>query len=116
MQDNYDTCPQVRIVSPRFGKLYFEGREKFNISKLKTVVIDDIWIWTEVKFATIPIERAEFYFGNKLKFTDTEPPFKWYFNRLSIRKHRISVVIYDTLGRTSSDWRDINFINILRNF
>jgi len=115
LADNYDTYPQVRIVSPRFGKLYFEGREKFNITKLKTVILDDIWIWTEVKFATVPIERAEFYYDNKLKFTDTEPPFKWHLNKLSIRKHRITVIVYDNLGRKSSDWRDIYFINILKN-
>ena len=115
LADNYDTYPQVRIVSPRFGKLYFEGREKFNISDLKTVVLNDIWIWTEVNFGTVPIEKAEFYYGNKLIFTDTEPPFKFYFNRLSIRKHRITVIVYDALGRTSSDWRDIVFINILKN-
>ncbi|UCD14161.1 MAG: M28 family peptidase [Thermoplasmatales archaeon] len=115
LADNYETYPQVRIVSPKFGKLYFEGREIHNIDDLKTIVIDDIWIWIDVKCATVPIERAEFYYGNKLEYTDNEPPFKWHLNKLSIRKHRITVVVYDNLGRKSSDRRDIRFINLLKN-
>lgn len=115
LADNYDTYPQVRIVSPKFGKLYFEGREICNIRDLKTAVINYIWIWTDVKFATVPIERAEFYYDNLLAYTDTDPPFKWNFNKLSIRKHRITVVVYDELGRKSSDWRDIRFINLFKN-
>ena len=115
LADSYDTYPQVRIVSPKFGKLYFNGREIFNIGDLKAMVINDIWIWTDVKFATVPIERAEFYYGNLLAYTDTDPPFKWPFSKLSIRKHRITVIVYDTLGRKSSDYRDIHFINLFKN-
>jgi hypothetical protein len=115
LADIYDTCPQVRIVSPKFGKLYFNGRDICNIGDLKTTVINDIWIWTDVKFATVPIERAEFYYGNLLAYTDTDPPFKWPFSKLSIRKHRVTVIVYDKLGRKSSDWRDIRFINLFKN-
>jgi hypothetical protein len=63
---------------------------------------------------TVPIERAEFYFDGKLVYTDTEAPFKWEFNKISLRKHEITVVVYDQLGQTSSDWREIRFINLLR--
>jgi aminopeptidase-like protein len=115
LADNHHSYPQVRIVSPKLGKIYFEGREISNISDLKTIVVDDIWIWTDVKCTNVPIKQAEFYYGNRLAHTDTEPPFKWYFNKLSIGKNRIKVIVYDKLGRNSSDWRDINFINLFKN-
>lgn len=115
LADNFETFPQISIVSPKLGKLYFEGREICNINDLKSIVIKEMWIWTDVNFETIPIERAEFYYDNLLVFTDTEPPFKWYFNRLSIRNHRVTVVVYDKLGRKSTDWKDIYFLDLLKN-
>lgn len=46
--------------------------------------------------------------------TDTEYPFKWHFNKLSIREHRVTVVAYDKLGRRTSNWKDIRFINMFQ--
>jgi hypothetical protein len=115
LADNEHTFPQIQIESPRFGKLYFEGMKKCNIRDLKTIVIDDIWIWAEVKYAQYPIERVEFYYDDILVFTDTEYPFKWHFNKLSVGKHRITVVAYDQMGRRTSGWKDIRFINIFMN-
>lgn len=111
LADTYDTYPQVQIESPQMGKLYFGGMKKRNISDLKTIVVDDIWIWADVKFATVPIVRADFYYDENLEYTDTEPPFKWNLNKFSLRKHRITIVVYDELGRNSIFWRDIRFIN-----
>jgi hypothetical protein len=77
-------------------------------------VINDIWIWAEVDYATYPIERAEFYYDGNLVFIDTGAPFKWQFNKFSLGKHQITVLVYDQLGRNSSDWREIHFINIFK--
>jgi hypothetical protein len=107
-----DFYPQISIESPRFGKLYFRGLEKINISDLEIVVVDDIWIWADERVATVPIQRAEFYYDERLMYTDTEPPFKWHLNKRSIRKHRVTVVAYDKIGRASMDWRDIYIINL----
>jgi hypothetical protein len=109
-----DFYPQIRIESPKFGKLYFEGRKKIDIGDLKTIVVDDIWIWADERASDVPIKRTEFYYDKRLVYTDTEAPFKWHFNKLSIRKHRITVIAYDELGRKSKDWRDIRFINLLK--
>jgi hypothetical protein len=108
------TPPQVRITSPRVGFLYNDGMQKSPLSEFKTTVINNIWIWAEVDNATIPIQRAEFYYDGKLVYTDTEAPYKWEFNKFSLRKHQITVMVYDQLGRNSSDWREIRFINILK--
>jgi len=106
---------QVRIISPRVGFLYNAGMEKYRIEQFKTTVINDIWVWTDVYDADAPLLRAEFYYDGKLAYTDTEPPFNWHFNKISLGKHQVSVIVYDTLGRNSSDWRSIRFINLFKN-
>jgi Peptidase family M28 len=105
---------QVRITSPRVGFLYNDGMRKREINEFKTIVIDYIWIWAEVEHTTVPIERAEFYYDGKLVLTDTEAPFTWQFNKFSLGKHEITVLVYDQLGRNSTDWREIRFINIFK--
>jgi hypothetical protein len=114
LADLSDTPPQVRITSPQVGYLYNAGMRKHEIDEFKTTVINDIWVWAEVDYATVPIERAEFYYDGRLVYSDTEAPFKWQFNKFSLRKHDITVYVYDQLGRNSSDWREIHFINILK--
>lgn len=114
LADLSDTPPQVRITSPRVGYLYSTEMKKRQINQYKTTVIDDIWIWAEVDYDTIPIEKAEFFYDGKLVFTDTEAPYKWQFNKISFKKHQITVVVYDQLGRESSDWREIWFVNLCK--
>jgi aminopeptidase YwaD len=114
LADMDQTPPQIRITSPRVGFLYIDGMKKRPLDEFKTTVINNIWIWAEVDNATIPIQRAEFYYDGKLVYTDTEAPFMWEFNKFSLRKHQITVVMYDELGRNSSDWREIRFINIFK--
>ena len=113
LADIPDTPPQVRITSPRVGILYREGMKKRDIGEFKTTVINDIWIWAEIQYGTAPVKRAEFYYDGTLVFTDTEAPFTWHFNKFSLGKHDITVIVYDHLDRNSTDWRDIRFINLL---
>jgi hypothetical protein len=112
LADLTETPPQVRITSPRVGFLYNAGIKERAISEFKTIVINDIEIVAAVDYATVPIERAEFYYDGKLVFNDTEAPFEWQFNKFSVRKHQITVLVYDQLGRNTSDWREIYFMNI----
>jgi aminopeptidase YwaD len=114
LADLSETPPQVRITSPRVGFLYNDGIQTREIGEFKTTVIDYIWIWAEVEQSSIPIQRAEFYYDGKLVLTDTEAPFTWQFNKFSVGKHQITVIVYDQLGRNSTDWREIRFINIFK--
>lgn len=114
LADIEETPPQVRITSPRVGYLYQNGMKKRQIGEFKTTVINDIWVWAEVADETIPLQRADFYFDGTLVYTDYEPPFQWQFNRFSLRKHQITVVVYDELGRNTTDWREIRFINLFK--
>jgi aminopeptidase YwaD len=105
------THPAVSIESPRKGHLYFEGKEKRPVNSLKTIVFDDIWIWADVTEGDAPILKVEFFWDEKLKFTDTEYPYKWQCNERSLRTHTISVVITDEQGRTAETWTDIFLFN-----
>lgn len=113
LADLAETPPQVRIASPRVGNLYFRGMQKRDLKNFKTIVLDDIWIWADVHYATTPIVKAEFYDQGKLVYSTTQAPFKWHLNKRSLWNHEIMVIVYDELGRTSTDWREIRFINIL---
>jgi len=113
--DEQDIPPQIMIASPALGGLYFDGRCVKKIDELETTVINDIWIWAEVLHGSRPIERVDFYYNNRLVYTDYDYPYKWHFNKISLRSHRITAVVYDDLGQSSSDWRDIQFFNLLKN-
>ena len=108
--------PFVRIESPKKGNLYFEGREKNELrdkkdDQLRTVVIDDFWIWADILHDFDTIEKVEFYYNGRLQFTDFEPPYKWHMNKISFFNHRIDVIAYDKYHRTAGDWIDILYIN-----
>ena len=114
LADITDIPPQIMIESPKLGYLYYDGRKIKQIDELETKIINDIWIWADVTHGTRPIEKVEFFYDGKLMYTDTEYPYKWHFNKISFRSHRVTAKVYDDLGRTASDWRDIEFINLFR--
>ena len=115
LADLPETPPQVRITSPRVGSLYFREMQRRDLKDFKTVVFDDIWIWAEVYDGTTPVVKAEFYDNEKLVSTVTQVPFKWHLNKRSLGKHEIMVKVYDELGRTSTDWRELRLINLFLN-
>ena len=105
--------PRLRIGTPRRGRLYFEDRTLRIFRYHRTIVFDDVLIFTEVKEGDSPIEKVEFYFDGKLKHTDTEKPYYWRINQRSIRKHTIKAIAYDEKGRTSSDEIKFRFVNLM---
>ena len=115
LADMSDLHPQIKIVSPEYGKLYYQGKKIKDIRNLNIKAFDDIWIWTEITPSNADIERVEFYYGIRKIFTDTEPPFKWKMNTLSLREHRIKVICYDELGHSSEDYIDVYFFNLRKN-
>ncbi|MEM0493061.1 MAG: M28 family peptidase [Candidatus Thermoplasmatota archaeon] len=105
-------APQASIASPRRGYLYFDGRESKIISDLKTVIIGDISIWVEIKYNTTSITKTEFYYDDKLVYTDTTPPFNYHLTTRSLfREHKIKAIIYDDKGNTSNTWITIRYIH-----
>ena len=108
--------PFIHIESPQKGFLYFEGRELKDLrdkkdDQLRTIILDDIWIWADVFSEINSIEKVEFYYNGRLQYTDTDYPYKWQLNKISFFNHRIELIVYDSEGNTASDWMDILFIN-----
>ncbi len=106
--------PQMEITAPRRGRLYYEDRTVFKFNYDRTVVIDDFLIRAGVEPGDAPIEKVEFYYDNKLVFTDTDMPYQWRLNKLSLRKHNVKVIIYDEKDRTAEDQITFRYINLLR--
>lgn len=106
--------PRIRIGTPRHGKLYFEDRTLKTFRYDKTIVIDDVLIHADVKEGDAPIEKVDFYYDNKLVFTDTTIPYQYRINELSFRKHNVKVVVYDELGRNASDETNFYLFNLNR--
>lgn len=95
--------PQIRIISPKKGKLYFEDRILTSFKDFKTIILDDVLIYTEVEPGITPIHKVEFYYDGKLQHIAWEKPYIWRLNKFSIRKHNITAIAYDENGETSQD-------------
>jgi hypothetical protein len=107
--------PQIYIANPRFGKILFNDNEKKTYKYKTPIIIGETYIYAEVKQGIYPIEKVEFYYKDKLLFTDWEKPYKYMLNRISIGFHKIKVIAYDTMGNKATDEMKILFINILKN-
>ncbi len=107
--------PQVYIANPRYGKI-FHNDNIIKVIRYKTpIVFDETNIYAEVKKGLYPIDRVEFYYGDKLLFTDWEKPYEYMVNERSILPHKIKVIVYDAKGNNATDQMKIWFINILKN-
>jgi len=116
LSDMFIDHPFIHIDSPDKGYLYFEGKKINNLrdkkdEQLRTIVIDDIWIWVDIHSEVNSIDKVEFYYNGRIQYTDTEYPYKWQMNKISFFNHRIETIVYDSEGNTASDWIDILFFN-----
>ncbi len=119
LSDTPLTHPFVYIESPCKGYLYFEGRLQKPLKEsrnwaIRTIIIDDIWVWAQVFIDESFIEKVEFYVQGRLQETDTDPPYTFHLNKICFYKQRIEVVAYHLDGRYSTDWMDIYCLNLLR--
>jgi aminopeptidase YwaD len=120
LSDNPLSYPYVYIESPNKGSFYFEGREQGKVrdsrqGAIRTIVVNDIWVWAQTFIDESLIEKVEFYVQGRLQETDNEPPYKFHLNKISFFKQRIEVIAYHIDGESSKDWLDIFFLNFLRN-
>jgi hypothetical protein len=106
--------PQIYIANPRYGKILFKDNEKKSYKYKTPIIIDETNIYAEVKQGIYNIEKVEFYYDNKLLFTDIEKPYEYMLNKISIGFHKIKVIAYDTNGNNARDEIKILFLNLLK--
>jgi len=106
--------PQIKIAAPERGKIYYKGRIEGSTGYRESSLINSMLVCAEVTPGNAPIDRVEFYYDGKLKFTDTELPFQWLLNERSFGHHEIKVVVYDKQGRNTSDKMEIFSINLFK--
>jgi hypothetical protein len=112
LADTEIEVPQVYIANPRHGKIFYKDNIRKNIEYNIPIVLDETNIYAEVKQGVYPIDRVEFYYNDKLLFTDTEKPYEYMLNKRSIGLHMIQVIVYDTKGNSAIDQLEILFLNL----
>jgi hypothetical protein len=112
LADTEVEVPQVYIANPRVGKIIHNDVILKNITYIPSLIIGKTDIYAEVKQGVYPIDRVEFYYGNKLLFTDTEKPYEYMLNKRSVGLHMIKVIVYDTKENTATDIMKILFVNL----
>jgi hypothetical protein len=102
----YNNFVLVDIVKPDTANLYISNEMKWFpfmapiriysfIQYGKSIVIGDLTV--EVK-ALAPLQKVEFYLGNKLKFTDETEPFEWEWSSFSFGRKKVKAVGFDMDG------------------
>jgi hypothetical protein len=107
--------PLMYIANPRAGRILFNDNVQKTYRYKTPLVIDETNIYAEVKQGKYPIEKVEFFYNNKLLFTDSEKPYEFMLNKISIGFHKIKVIAYDTKGNSATDQMKIFYFNILKN-
>jgi hypothetical protein len=112
--DIEDQPPRITISTPKKGKLYYEDRVLKTYKTDKTIVINDIWIYTDIKTYNSDIDKVEFYYDDNLEYTAEKIPYVCHLNKNSIRRHTVKTILYDKKGRTSEDQINFLYFNLLK--
>ena len=103
----YNNLVLVDIVHPDRANIIISNEIKWDLPFLdpimiysfmklgKSIAIGDLTI--EVK-ALEPLQKVEFYLGNKLVHTDDSEPFEWEWNSFSFGRRKVKAVGYDMDG------------------
>ena len=107
--------PIVGIVLPESGKLHLFGKPILNTLFKNTVLIGKTSI-TASAGDDKGVEKVEFYIDDQLKFTDTQQPYEYSFNKVKllkrlIRQHVLKIIAYDAEGKNATV--EIKVITIL---
>jgi len=105
---------KMKIETPKKGKLYFKDRIFKSSQDEKTIVFDNLWVYLDIETFDAPIDKVEFYIDGKLEQTVYESPFVWNLNKISMRNHKMTVIAYDSKGRSSTDQISFYYWNVIR--
>ena len=106
-----DTSPDIQIIKPKEGCIYFFDNEyAWILGRIfhKPIAIGGLTIFAQAK-DNIAIDRVEFYIDDKLAFVDKSTPYLYYWENATNGEHIIKVIAYDKLGNKNEE-----SINVLR--
>jgi len=99
--------PEVGITYPKNGHLHILGKA-ITSYRLKTILIGPLKITAKAS-SDLGIEKVEFYIDDTLVAEFTEEPYEWTLKKVKLfrrfiipQKHTISVIAYDSNGKTST--------------
>jgi len=94
--------PGVVFITPIEKHLYFFGADKGACPF--TLIIGKINVEAQVNGVSGVIQKVEFYRDGRLQYTDTEEPYSWTWNKLSLFRHTIKIIAYyDEVNTTSNE-------------
>ena len=102
----------LEIETPQKGACYYNDRIITSYNDITTRVFDNIWVYLNINTFDAPLEKIEFYLDNTLLDTIYDIPYAWNLNTRSIRNHKLTVIAYDTKGRTATDQVNMFYWNI----
>ena len=102
--------PYFSILSPMRGKIYFNGRERYEIKNEKMIVFGKIPLKLSLK---TEVEKFEVYIDNKTFHVFINPPYEIEINMPSFGKHEIKVIAYNG-KKFSTDWIDFYWLSFGR--
>ncbi len=91
--------PTIGMSLPEAGMLHLFGKPIFKTLFKSTILIGKTTV-TAIAEDDLGIEKVEFYVDDELKFTDTEAPYEYSFNKVKlikrlIRQHTLKIIAYD---------------------
>jgi len=91
--------PTVGMSLPEAGVLHLFGKPILKTLFKRTILIGKTTI-TATAEDDLGIEKVEFYIDGELKFTDTQEPYEYSFNKVKlikrfIRQHTLKIIAYD---------------------
>jgi len=104
---NNEAKMELKIIKPENG-IYFMDRKIFSFDF--PFVIGGITVETAV-YPLEKVEKVEFYVNDELKFTDEQPPYRWFWDVFSLGWYEIKAVAYDN-KTSSTDKIDIMIFNL----
>jgi uncharacterized repeat protein (TIGR01451 family) len=103
-------APDITIIKPIKGLYYNNNRI---IPLFRTLIIGEITVEINPNDEIHDIYKIEFYLDNELKFTDTEPTFKWDINFKTFGRHKLEIKCYDKIGNIAHITKTISIFNII---
>lgn len=105
--------PQVEIIKPKMGFLYFFDVPKARLFRNNIFIIGQITIEVKVN-STVPVKEVRFYIDGDLTNVTNQSKhgiYSWEWDEAALFYHEITVIAFDTAGRSGSATVGVTIFN-----